>query len=128
MVKGVLEEISFTSNENVREETAQMLTALANIKDFHLQWHSGNRRRIIGHLKGASKSSKPSGHKGSPNHDFVGPRRAENVVPNWVNPLHQSVTPFGFFLGFGVSLKSNVVFGAKGVENAMDDQIEGLSR
>lgn len=72
-MQGVLEEAAFRTNEQMSEESSEVLSELADVKDFHLEGHIQYLGPLLDEDRWASKSAEPSGHEASAAEDFVAP-------------------------------------------------------
>ena len=126
MVQSILEEVSFRSDEYVTKETTEVLPALTDVEHFHLQGHLCYCWSLFAQTEWTAEPTQPSGHERCPQHYFVGPYRWEEIVYDWVAPLHQRKTPFLSGLGLQIFVLSYVVFKAKRIEVVMNKPVHHL--
>ena len=125
-MKSVLEEVSLGFDEHMTEETTEVLPELADVEHLHLKGHLWYPRADVTHWVGIAKSPQPFGHERCPYHDFVSQDRWDKVVEEGVTPLNKGEASFFSGLGVSISLLSDVIFQAKVIAEAMEQQITNL--
>jgi hypothetical protein len=128
VVQRVLEEVAFGTDENVREETAEVLPELQDVEHLHLEGHVGDMRGVVSHIQRIAVPAQPGGHEGSFADDFVGPDGTDEVIDDGIAPLHQSVGTLLAGLGRKIALFGDVILLAGTVQQVVDQQIEALGR
>ena len=126
VVQAVLEEIALGPDEEMGEESAEVLAELDYVEDFHLEGFVRYLWEGLSHRVGGALASQPGRHEIGVDQDFIGPNWAADVVEAGVAPLDECVgSPF-LGGGIGVSLFGDVVFLTGFVEEVVDKQVEGL--
>jgi hypothetical protein len=93
-MKGVFEEVSLGTDENMGKEAAKVLSELNYIENLHLECNIADFRGYFQHGVGSSFATKPNGQKVSLLQDTIRPERTNQIVDAGVSPLHQSIAPF----------------------------------
>lgn len=87
VMKSILKEVSFSSDEDMPEETTEVLAELSNVEDLHLEGRIRNVGGLLSQRVRTSMASQPSRHEAGTQHNLVGPYRAQQVVDDRVSPF-----------------------------------------
>ena len=79
-MQSIFKEVSLWTDEDVTEESTEMLSELSNIEYFHLQGYLRYFWSNLSNCKRATQTSKPGREEVSIRHDFICPNRSEEVV------------------------------------------------
>lgn len=93
-MKCVLVKIAFSPNEQMLEETAEMLTELENVINFHGVIRLVKVIDIPGEISAVSLPAEPCGHEGGLPDDKVSNDRADNIIEDRKSPLDKCIASF----------------------------------